>query len=89
MKLRDGFITYEGDNEHIMVAAGAAAGSFHGMVRSNGTAAFMIENLKKDISRDELIRIVMNRYEDAPMELVANDVDKIIASLRQIGALDE
>ena len=89
MKLRDGFITYQTGSEQIMVAAGGAAGAFHGMVRSNATAAFMIDALKNEISREDLIRLVMDAFEDAPEELVARDVDKIVASLRQIGALDE
>lgn len=89
MKLRDGFITYNNGSEQIMVAAGGAAGIFHGMVRSNSSAGFMIESLKENITREQLIEKVMAAYEDAPLEQVTLDVDRIIASLRQIGALDE
>lgn len=88
MKLRDGFITYDTGDEQIMVAAGQAISSFRGMVRSNSTAAFMIDCLKKDISRKALIDRMEAKF-DASRETIAADVDRILASLRRIGALDE
>ena len=45
MRLKDEFITYETDGEQIMVAAGTD--SFSGLVRSNETAGFIVECLKK------------------------------------------
>ena len=89
MKLRDGFITYHTGGEQIMVAAGGAAGVFHGMVRSNATAAFMIDALKTQITREELIAKVLDAFEDAPRDRVAGDVDRVLDNLRKIGALDE
>ena len=47
MKLKDEFITYETDGEQIMVAAGTD--SFSGLVRSNETAGFIVECLKKQM----------------------------------------
>lgn len=88
MKLRTGFITYTTDGEQIMVAAGQAAEYFHGMVRSNQTAAFIIDCLKNEISRDELIEKMLDRY-DAPREVISRDADTVLASLGKIGALDE
>lgn len=88
MKLHNGFITYNTGAEQIMVAAGSASDVFRGMVRSNETAAFIIDCLKEEISQDALLETLCQRYE-APRELIAADLDKILASLRRIGALDE
>ncbi len=88
MKLRNGFITYNSGSEQIMVAAGSASETFRGMVRSNSTAAFIIDCLKEEISREELTRKLVERYE-APREIIQRDVDRILDSLRKIGALDE
>lgn len=88
MKLHNGFITYDADGEQIMVAAGSASAVFRGMVRSNSTAAFIIDSLKTETTREALVDAMCARY-DAPREQITWDVDKILDSLRKIGALDE
>lgn len=88
MKLRDGFITYNSGSEQIMVAAGAASDVFRGMVRSNETAAFIIDCLGREISFDELADKLVARYE-APREIITRDLKKVLDTLRSIGALDE
>ena len=88
MKLHDGFITYTTGAEQIMVAAGTASEVLRGMVRSNATAAFIIDCLKEEISREELGEKLVARY-DAPREIILRDLDRILDSLRKIGALDE
>ena len=88
MKLKKGFLTYDTGDDHIMVPAGSAAGSFHGMVRSNRTAGFIVECLKEETTREALIQRMEAEY-DAPLSILAEDVDRVLAALRKIGALDE
>ena len=52
MKLKDSFITQQMDDEQIMVEAG---GNFTGMVRSNATAAFIVDLLKTNTSKDAIL----------------------------------
>ncbi|MGN0600691.1 MAG: PqqD family protein [Oscillospiraceae bacterium] len=85
MKLKDNFITHETDGEQIMVAAG---GSFAGMVRSNATAAFIVDCLKNETSKDSIVDAMCAKY-DAPREVITKDVDGVLAKLRSIGALNE
>ena len=88
MKLHNGFITYNSGSEQIMVAAGAASDVFRGMVRSNETAAFIIDCLAKEISLEELTDKLTQRY-DAPREIISRDLGRVLDTLRSIGALDE
>ena len=88
MKLHNGFITYSTGGEQIMVAAGNASAIFRGMVRSNETAAYIIDCLKEEISREELLDKLCARY-DAPADLIDRDLERVLESLRRIGALDE
>lgn len=88
MKLHDGFITYSTGSEQIMVAAGNASTVFRGMVRSNETAAYIIDCLKEDISQQALLEKLCARY-DAPADVIDRDLERVLNSLRQIGALDE
>ena len=88
MKLRDGFITYTADGEQIMVAAGSAAAYFQGMVRSNRTAACIVDCLMVETTEEEVVDKMAARF-DAPREVIARDVARILAQLRRIGALHE
>lgn len=85
MKLRDGFITYNTGDEQIMVSTG---GQFRGMVRSNRAAAYVIDCLQSDITREALIDRMEAKF-DAPRQVLAADTDRVLDALRQIGALDE
>jgi len=86
MKLRDGFITHESAGEHIMVTAGTTA--FNGMVRSNKTAGFIVECLKSDVTKEDIIEKMLDKY-DAPRERIEKDVEKILGQLQDIGAIDD
>jgi hypothetical protein len=86
MKLKDGFVTQEMGGEQIMVATGAAR--FSGLVRSNATAAFIVDCLKEETTRDAIVEKMLARY-DASSELICADVDMVLAKLRSIDALDE
>lgn len=88
MKLRDGFITYSTGGEQIMVAAGSAAERFRGMVRSNATAAYIIDCLGRETTLEALVESMEAKY-DAPRDVIRRDVQRILDALRQIGALDE
>ena len=86
MKLKPGFVTHKVGKEQMMVAAGPAARSFHGLVRSNETAAFIINCLKKETSEEAIVEAMLAEYE-APRETVEQDGHRIVEKLREIGAL--
>lgn len=87
MKLKTGFITHTIGKEQMMVATGPAAKDFHGLVRSNETAAFIVDCLKKDTTEEEIVSAMLQEY-DAPEEVIAADVARIVGKLREIGALE-
>lgn len=86
MKLDPEFLTHETKGEHITVST--AGTKFNGLIRSNKTAAFIIENLKKDTTPDEIVDKMLEKYE-VDRQTAAEDVDSIISSLRSIGAIVE
>ena len=85
MKLKTEFITYESDGEQLMVSCDS---SFTGLVRSNCTAAFIVDCLKTDTTEQEIVERMLERY-DAPRDVIARDVARIVEQLRAIHALDE
>ncbi len=86
MKLKKGFITQETDGEQIMVAVGST--KFAGLVRSNKTAAFIVDSLKSETTKEAIVDAMAKKY-DAPEDVLANDVEGILNKLRSISALDE
>lgn len=86
MKLRKEFITYAMDDRQIMVSSDTKR--FSGMVRSNETAAFIIDCLKEETDKEGIVSKMLEKY-DAPRETVAADVDKVLETLRSINAIDE
>ena len=86
MKLKPGFITHNVGKEQMMVAAGPAAKQFHGLVRSNETAAFIVNCLKQETTEEAIVEAMLEQY-DAPRETIRQDVHRVVEQLRQIGAL--
>jgi hypothetical protein len=86
MKLKNGFVTHDMGGEQVMVATGEA--TFAGLVRSNATAAFIVDCLKADTTKEAIVEAMLAKY-DAAKDVIEADVDKILNKLRSIGALDE
>ncbi len=87
MKLNRNFVTHTVDGEQIMIAVGNEA-QFHGMVRSNKTAAMIIDLLKQETSLEQIVDALSMHF-NASKEQIASDVSNILDQLRSIGALDE
>lgn len=87
MKLKKGFITHTVGGTQMMVAVGPAVKLFHGLVRSNETAAFIVECLKKETTTEEIVDHLCKEYEVEPAE-AKKDVENILEQLNKIGALE-
>ena len=86
MKLKDNFITQDIEDTQFLVPVGAEA--FKGIVRSNSTAAFIVNCLKKETTKEEIVETMCEEY-DAPKEVIAADVEKILEILNGINALED
>ena len=86
MRLKEDFITQDIDDTQFLVPIGAE--SFQGIVRSNKTAAFIVECLKEKTTEKKIVDAMCKKY-DAPREIIAADVKEILDNLRKINALEE
>ena len=64
------------------------AEEFSGIVRSNKTAAFIVDCLKEETTAEAIVEKMAAKY-DADRETIAADVAEIINTLRGIHALEE
>lgn len=86
MKLKKGFIRYARKGEFMLVPTAEA--NFKGLVQGNKTLGAILELLKEDTTQGEIISAMKEKY-DAPDGTIEQDVNRAVAELRKIGALDE
>lgn len=86
MKLKSNFVTQNVGDSQVMVATGTS--SFNGMVKSNKTAAFIIDCLKTETTKEAIVEKMLEKY-DASADVISADVEKVLTSLREIGAIEE
>ena len=86
MKLKKDFILRNSDEGAILVPIGESA--FSGIVRGNKTVGAMLELLKEGTTEAAIVDALKSRF-DAPEGAIEEDIQRIIAQLREIGALEE
>lgn len=88
MKLKEGLIFHAVGEEHMAVATGEAAKSFNGIIRNNETAAYIFELLQEEITEENIVEAMCERY-DAPKDVIASDVADVVERIRKAGLLHE
>lgn len=86
MKLKDTFVTHQFDDTYAIV--NAEKNSFNGIINGNKTAGFIVECLKEDTTTEQIIEKMLKKY-DAPVDVITEDVNKIVDTLKAVGAIDE
>ena len=86
MKMRDDFLTYPNGDRTVLVPVGRKA--FSGVVKANKTTAYIFECLKEDVTEEEIVRKMLEKY-DGPEDQIAADVKMVLGELRRIGAIVE
>ena len=88
MKLKEGFMLHTVNGEHMAIATGKAAQTFHGLVRNNETADFIYQKLLKDTTPEAIAKALCAEY-DVSFEKALADVQALVDKLRTAGFLEE
>lgn len=86
MKLKSNFIIQDVEDARFLIPLGGNA--FHGILKNNEVAAFIVECLKKDTSLEEIVDAVYNEY-DMDRETIEKDVKEVLETFRSVDALEE
>ncbi|HWP98640.1 MAG TPA: PqqD family protein [Syntrophomonadaceae bacterium] len=87
MKIRDGFMLREIADTWMVMPIGANAAEFKSMLKLNETAAFIWKKLQNNITKEELVSMVLSEYDID--DLTANsDVEEIVALFDKKGLLE-
>ena len=88
MKLSDEFLLTPMGESYVLVPVGKAAEKFHGVVKLNETAAFIVRQLQSETDADKIVDALAAEYKGT-REQFAADVQESLSKLRQCGALCE
>jgi len=86
MKRNPDFILRSVADTRLLVPVGAAAVQFAGMVTVNDTSAYLWELLEGEQTPETLTAALVARY-DIDEETARKDVERVISSLTEIGAI--
>ncbi len=87
MKLKYNFVINQVAGETIAVSVGNQAG-FNGYLKLNDTGAIILNALKNDTTRDEIIKKLLKQYPDATTQQAADSVDDLIEKLNKAELLE-
>lgn len=88
MKIKSGFVLEKVGGAYLAVAVGSRTKDFNGLVRMNGTGAFLWGLLAdQDMTKEELLSKVLSEYEVGE-EQARGDIEAFEKTLRDNGILE-
>ena len=88
MKLKYDFAVREIVGEYVMVPLGKGALEFSGMISTSETGALLVEALKQDVTREDLLQKILDEY-DVDLPTANADLDEFLNQLRKLKILIE
>ena len=82
MKIKEGLILRKVGNENIVMAYDNSVISFNGVITLNDSGVFIFNNLKEDISYEDLLNKILEEY-DIDKETASKDLDAYLSILRK------
>lgn len=86
MKAKPGFVLRNVMNEHILMPTGDNVGVFKGAVLLNNVAAMVWEKLQNPVSKDDLLRAVLDRF-DVEEAVASADLDRLLRDMMEKGMI--
>ena len=87
MKVKDGFVLRNVVDEYIVMPTGDNIAKFDGAVVLNEVSAFVFEQMKNPVSREDLLEAVLNEFEVDEATAKA-DLDALIEKLTEMGLIE-
>ena len=83
MKIKEGYIIKKVGPGYVVVTVGQASKDFNGMIRLNPAGAFLWQSIREGAdSREKLIRLMLERYDDLDGETAGADLDEFLDSVQ-------
>lgn len=91
MKLSDKYVLASVLDEGVLFPVGQAVENFNETIILNSSAQFLAELLQQDVSYDDILNAMIEKYEARPDEvyILKNDLDSFLYILEQHDALEK
>ncbi len=86
MQIKEGFILRTIGSEHMVMPTGENIAKFGGAVVLSDTAAFIFEQLKQPIAREDLVKLIVGEF-DVDEATAGKDLDELVDGFREMGIL--
>ena len=86
MKLKPDFQIVQMANDYMLVPTGDQIDSFNGTVILNEVSAFILNQLKEDLEKEDLVERLVMEF-DVDSATAREDVDVAVEKMKQIGIL--
>ena len=86
MKLKPDFQIVQMANDYMLVPTGDQIDSFNGTVILNEVSAFILNQLKEDLEKEDLVERIVMEF-DVESATAREDVDAAVEKMKQIGIL--
>lgn len=87
MKIKEGFVLRKVADEYIVMPTGSNISKFDGAVALNEVSAFVFEQLKKPVSKEDLVVALLDEYE-VDKDIAERDIDILISKFENMGIIE-
>ncbi len=82
MKIKEGFIMKKLGTGYVVVSVGQASKDFNGMIRLNGTGAFLWQSILDGAdSREKLLKAMLDRFDGLDEATAGKDLDEFLDAI--------
>ena len=83
MKLKYEFVTNEVADKIVAVAVGEDLDNFNGFLKMNDISAFMFDLLKNDVTEDDIVKAMIEKYPNEAESEIKETVSGFVAQLKE------
>ena len=87
MKLKYDFVINEVAGQFVAVAVGDGLAEFNGFIKLNDVGADIFNELKNDVTVDDVVNALKAKYSDTPDEEIKETVEEFVAKLKESDVL--
>ncbi len=88
MKIKAGFIVREVAGTFLAIATGELSKVYHGSLTLNSSAKFLFDNMQEDTTKEELVKKLVEYYDDLDEATAASAVEGFVKKLEEANLLD-
>ena len=88
MKIKENFEIVNIAGDYMLVPIGDQLEQFKGTVVLNEVSAFLLEKMKKEITKEELVQSLLEEYEVDPVT-AKEDVENVLEAMRKTGIIND